>query len=189
MRSAFSGRPFGIPCPRINLGRWSAGASSASSAVRLAQWLRYGRQRNPPAQRREYREQESRGVAIDDHRVDKIDRHPELVELEAGQQREREQYLERDQRDYGRTPHERQAKAVQHDPHQQEDARPDQASLGHDQKDQRCRMQQEYRGKRGNPVVRRLRDAAAKGWSIAEHGHRPAPAGLISGSVVEFWSR
>ena len=58
---------------------------------------RRSRQQDPPAQGRKYRQQKRRRVAINDHDVDEVDRHPELVELEARQQRQHDENFERNQ--------------------------------------------------------------------------------------------
>ena len=112
-----------------------------------------GRQQDPPAQAGKYIQQKRRRIAIHDHHIEEVDRHPELVELEARQQRQRDQDFQGDERRHDRPAQQDQPKAVEHDPDESEDGHAHGGGLGRDHEDDRAGMQQRREAESGRPTA------------------------------------
>ena len=100
-----------------------------------------GRERDPPAQAGKYIEQECRRVAIHDHHIEEVDRHPEFFELEAREQRQRDQDFQRDERRHDRPAQQNQPQPVEHDPGEEEDGNAHGGGFGHEHEDHRAGVQ------------------------------------------------
>jgi hypothetical protein len=116
---------------------------------------RHSPQRDPPAQSRKCRQQKRRRVAINDHDVDEVDRHPELVELEAREQRQCDENFERNQRRHSWSALQSQPQAVEHDPDEQEDGHAHEADFGREHEDHRACVQQQRQAESGHPAAAR----------------------------------
>ena len=85
------------PCTANPRQGWRAGYAEAIKPPRRDQQRGRGGcgERDPSAQRGKGRQQKGRRILVDDHQVDEVDRHPELVVLEPREQREHDDEFER----------------------------------------------------------------------------------------------